>query len=97
MNEWTAATPIVITTEPDPPAPPARPRVDLRQVRRWPRWQQALVVTLTWAGAWTLLTVAACRALGVRPDAYVALLLAGCAVVFALITAIAWRTGRLVS
>jgi hypothetical protein len=99
MNEWTAAAPVIVdTAQPDPaPARPAR-RLDISRRRTWaslPKWQQAGVITLAWAGVWTLIVDAACRFIGVPSHGYAALLLAGCAVVWLLITAIAWKYGRL--
>jgi hypothetical protein len=89
MNEWNAAAPIILDQTPQ-----RRPHI-IGRFRRLPRWQQASVFALIWAGVWTLLLSVLAHAVGDRPDGYVALFLACCAVVFLLITAIAWKTGRL--
>lgn len=95
MNEWNAAAPIIVEMDPDPTHAPSRPRLTVAYIRRWPRWQQAIVATFIWCGAWTLLIGAAAQLAGQPPIGYVVLFLAGAAIVFLLITAIAWRYGRL--
>ena len=93
MNEWTLNTPIIdlpVDPEPDPQPPSAAPR------RALTRWQQSLVALGAFAVGWSGLIILAARRLHVDPLPYIVLCLAGMAVVWVLITIIAWRHGRLV-
>jgi hypothetical protein len=95
MNEWTAAAPIIIETEPQP-SRRADPQAGPRPLRPW---AVGLLAPLALFMAWSGMLLLVCQALwGYEIPtmiAPIALLAAGQIVVVALVYAIAWRTGKL--
>jgi hypothetical protein len=95
MNEWTAATPIIIETKPQPIRTPARRPARL-PLRPWAvGLVESLALFMAWAGALLLICQALWGYTIPTMIAPIALLAAGQIVVVALVYAIAWKLGKL--